>query len=266
MEMGLLRQTDNLTERDYDMTKGQKLILIVLSAIAVFLGIGLIMLYRLLDSNQQQEITEPTAIPIQYIEIEPSPSASPQPTPHPVVEIRIPAPDESPIITALPVTDEPVCTVTPTPEHAYVHMPTAAPAVTSVPTVPSGMAFTLSILGKTINVANNVEEDTLEKTPGWLPTSAKPGKDGVCVVYGHRNRNHLLILKEIEVGDEIDVIMPDGKVYTYVVEKTEILDTDTAMRIPTIEGKHMILMTCYPFYYTGHAPQKYVVTALIKDH
>lgn len=266
MEMGLLWQADNLTERNYDMTKGQKLILIVLSVIAILLGIGLIMLYRLLDSKQPQEITEPTAIPIQYFEIEPSPSASPQPTPHPVVEIRIPASDESPIITALPVNDEPVYTVTPTPEHAYVHMPTAAPVVTSVPTVPSGMAFTLSILGKTINVANNVEEDTLEKTPGWLPTSAKPGKEGVCVVYGHRNRNHLLILKEIEVNDEIDVIMPDGKLYTYVVEKTEILDTDTAMRIPTIEGKHMILMTCYPFYYTGHAPQKYVVTTIIKDH
>lgn len=112
----------------------------------------------------------------------------------------------------------------------------------------------------------DVDEETLEKHPGWLPTSAKPGKDGVCVVYGHRNRNHLLILKEIEVGDEIDVVTSDGKVYTYVVEKTEILDTDTAMRIPTIEGKHMILMTCYPFYYTGHAPQKFVVTCFLKPY
>ena len=96
-------------------------------------------------------------------------------------------------------------------------------------------------------------------------TSAKPGKEGVCVVYGHRNRNHLLILKEIEAGDEIYVVMPDGKVYTYVVDKTEILSTDEAMRIPTIDGKHMILMTCYPFYYTGHAPQKFVVTCTLQS-
>jgi len=47
--------------------------------------------------------------------------------------------------------------------------------VKEVPTVPSGMAFTLSILGKTINVATNVEA-TLEKNPGWLPTSAQPGE------------------------------------------------------------------------------------------
>lgn len=248
------------------MTKSQKLILIVLSVITVLLGIGLIVIYRSLEKEQPIQTAEPTAAPIQTIVIEPPPTATPQTTMLPVVEITIPAPDASPTATPFPIIDEPVLTATPTPYEAYVYMPTSAPVATSFPSVPSGMAFTLSILGKTINVANNVEEDTLEKTPGWLPTSAKPGKEGVCVVYGHRNRNHLLILKEIEVGDEIYVVMPDGKVYTYVVDKTEILDTDTAMRIPTIEGRHMILMTCYPFYYTGHAPQKYVVTCSLITH
>lgn len=248
------------------MTKAQKLILIVLTINTVLLGFGLIVLYRYVETEQPQT-AEPTEIPVQYIEIKPkpTPSAPPNPTQLSVIEIRIPAPDESPEASALPIIDEPVYTATPTPEHAYVYLPTAAPAVTAVPSVPSGMAFTLSILGKVINVANNVDEDTLEKHPGWLPTSAKPGQEGVCVVYGHRNRNHLLILKEIEVGDEIEVVTSNGKVYTYVVEKTEILDTDTAMRIPTIEGKHMILMTCYPFYYTGHAPQKYVVTCTLQS-
>ena len=245
------------------MTKAQKLILTILTINAVLLGFGLIVLYRYVG-EQPQQAAEPTEIQVQYIEIEPTPSASPNPTLL-VIEIRIPAPDESPSATAYPVIDEPVYTATPTPEHAYVYLPTAAPAVTAVPSVPSGMAFTLSILGKVVNVANNVDEDTLEKHPGWLPTSAKPGHEGVCVVYGHRNRNHLLILKEIEVGDEIEVVTSGGKVYTYVVEKTEILDTDTAMRIPTIEGKHMILMTCYPFYYTGHAPQKFVVTCVLRS-
>lgn len=250
------------------MTKSQKLILIVLSVITVLLGIGLIVIYRCLEKEPSIETTTPTAVPtsapIQTIVIDPPLTATPQPTMLPVVEITIPAPGETPETTALPIIDEPVLSATPTPYEAYVYMPTSAPVATSVPSVPSGMAFTLSILGKTINVAKNVDEATLEKTPGWLPTSAKPGKEGVCVVYGHRNRNHLLILKEIEVGDEIEVVTSNGKIYSYVVEKTEILDTDTAMRIPTIEGKHMILMTCYPFYYTGHAPQKFVVTCVLR--
>ena len=251
------------------MTKIQKAILIVLAIEALLLGIGLIVLYKEIGSSTQipEATPEPTEMPVVVVTI-PTPAPTAMPTMLPVVEIRIPAPDESPevTVTAHPITDEPVYTATPTPEHAYVQMPTAAPAVTAVPSVPKGMAFTLSILGKTINVANNVEEDTLEKNPGWLPSSAKPGKEGTCVVYGHRNRNHLLVLKDIEKGDEIDVILPDGKVYTYVVDKTEILKSDASMHIPTVTGKHLILMTCYPFYYTGHAPQKFVVTCALKTN
>lgn len=245
------------------MTTTQKWILIALAVIALILGAWVIVLYK--TGVPTGTPPESMTIPVVTIEIPFSPAAeTPQPTMLPTIHITIPGPDESPDVTALPIIDEPVCTLEPMATPAYVHMPTAAPAVTQVPTVPSGMAFTLSILGKNINVAKNVEEDTLEKTPGWLPTSAKPGKEGTCVVYGHRNRNHLLILKEIEVDDEIDIVMPDGKIYTYVVEKTEILETNEAMRIPTIEGKHLILMTCYPFYYTGHAPQKFVVTCKLK--
>lgn len=249
------------------MTKIQKAILIGLSVVTILLSIGLIVLYRQLKPFIVSPTpTERSPLPIVEIEIPGSaaPKETPAPTALPVVEIHIPAPGETPEVTTYPVIDEPYPTATPTQEPAYVHMPTSAPMNTPVPTVPSGMAFTLSILGKTINVASNVEADTLEKSPGWLPTSVKPGKEGTCVVYGHRNRNHLLILKEIEIGDEIDVVMPDGKVYTYVVDKTEILDSEESLHIPTTTGKHMVLMTCYPFYYTGHAPKKFIATCTLK--
>ena len=250
------------------MTKKQKTLLITLTVIALLLAAGLMVMYmhtNPIDAPDNPVTADSSAVPVVEVTIpfQPSMEGTPVPTDAPIVEVTIIPVDPYPItVTAAPST-VPVVATTPTPEPAYVRMPTAAPAVTPVPTVPKGMAFTLSILGKTVNVASNVDADTLEKTPGWLPTSAMPGKEGVCIVYGHRNRNHLLILKEIEIGDEIDVVMPDGKVYTYIVEKTEILETDEAMHIPTIEGKHLILMTCYPFYYTGHAPKKYVITATI---
>jgi sortase (surface protein transpeptidase) len=57
--------------------------------------------------------------------------------------------------------------------------------------------------------------------------------------------------------------MPDGTVYTYVIESMEILESTEDLRIPTIEGKHMMLTTCYPFYYTGHAPKKLIVLAKV---
>ena len=62
-------------------------------------------------------------------------------------------------------------------------------------TMQDGKAFfTLSILNDTISVAYGVEESTLKKTPGWLTTSVLPGENGMCVVYGHRNRNHLKVI------------------------------------------------------------------------
>ena len=61
------------------------------------------------------------------------------------------------------------------------------------------------------------------------------------------------------------VTMPDGKIYIYVIESTEILESDEDLRIPTMSGKHLMLTTCYPFYYTGHAPKKYVVIATLNN-
>ena len=121
----------------------------------------------------------------------------------------------------------------------------------------------LTIKGKNITIAKSVDEKTLEQSPGWLDSSAEPGKEGVCMVYGHRNRNHLQVLKYVDYGDTILVTMPDGKTYTYIIESTEILEADEDLRIPTIEGKHLMLTTCYPFYYSGHAPKKYVVLATL---
>lgn len=242
------------------------LLIVLMVLVAALFGV---LIFREQADRTPVAILQPTNTPI----------ITPVPTRTPIV-IYIPCPDSSvyPVIPTLAVripeptpfaTEEPDPDVTDDPGQGpsgpgrtgSPHTATATPK----PTVESGMAFTLSILGKTINVAANVEEATLEKTPGWLPTSARPGKEGVCVVYGHRNRNHLLVLKDIEKGDEIDVISSDGTVYTYVVDKTEILESSASMHIPTVTGKHLILMTCYPFYYTGHAPQKFVVTAVFEQ-
>ena len=43
-----------------------------------------------------------------------------------------------------------------------------------------------------------------------------PGEDGICVVYGHRNRNHLKVLEKVTVGDIITATK-DGIAYTYAV-------------------------------------------------
>ena len=130
---------------------------------------------------------------------ETTPETTAEPTPTPtieVVEIVIPAPDESctpkptatPIADAwpvFPVIDEPVTeppTQRPPSGGSSSGTPTPIPQVS----VPKGAAFVLTIKGKNITIAKKIDEQTLEQSPGWLDSSAKPGKEGVCVVYGHR--------------------------------------------------------------------------------
>ena len=145
--------------------------------------------------------------------------------------------------------------------------PNASPNATDVPAQPTpsatspvhGKDFTLTILGQQISVSGGVDRPTLAQNPGWLETSAYPGEEGVCVVYGHRNRNHLKVLKDIDFGDTITVTLDDGSTIRYTVVSIKVLEADSEHRVPLLSGQHIMLTTCYPFYYTGHAPGKMVV-------
>ena len=113
-------------------------------------------------------------------------------------------------------------------------------------------------------MAYGVEESTLKKTPGWLTTSVLPGENGMCVVYGHRNRNHLKVLEKVTVGDIITATK-DGIAYTYAVSDVAIYESTSDWRLPTLDGSTLVLVTCYPFRYSGHAPGKYMVAAQLVE-
>lgn len=215
-----------------DVPKGNKsraraAVLAALSVTAIILGI-------IAFAPQKQENT--------FIEIKPV--ATPE-----IVRIELAGmPTPSPVPIPMPT---PEATETPAPS------PTATPS----PKRAGEGFFTLDILNDTISVAYGVEENTLEKTPGWLTTSALPGEDGMCVAYGHRNRNHLKVLEKVERGDAITVTM-DGAVYTYTVSDITIYESTDDLRLPLIDGRTLVLVTCYPFRYSGHAPGKCLVTAI----
>ena len=162
---------------------------------------------------------------------------------------------------------------TPTPSPVPIPMPTATPTA-SPSASPSASAkpssgkqtdtfCTLTIGGKDIPVRYGVDEKTLEKSPGYLPSSALPGAEGTCAIYGHRNRNHFKVLKDAEIGDSIKVTMADGTVYIYAITDITIYESTSDWTLPATEGKTLVLVTCYPFQYSGHAPGKCVVTAKI---
>lgn len=176
------------------------------------------------------------------------------------VEIKpIPTPKTTNVISSTPLpSPAAVLQSSPTPEATL--QPVYPPAATPAPAQDGNAFFTLSILNDTISVAYGVEESTLKKTPGWLTDSVLPGENGMCVVYGHRNRNHLKILEKVTVGDIITATKY-GIAYTYTVSDIVIYENTSDWRLPTLDGSTLVLVTCYPFRYSGHAPGKYMVTA-----
>ena len=175
------------------------------------------------------------------------------------VEIKpIPTPNATNVLSSTSLPSPAAALPSPTPEA------TLQPTCPSAPVQGGKAFFTLSILNDTISVAYGVEESTLKKTPGWLTTSVLPGENGMCVVYGHRNRNHLKVIEKVTVGDTITATK-DGIAYTYTVSNVAIYESTSDWRLPTLDGSTLVLVTCYPFRYSGHAPGKYMVTARLVE-
>lgn len=135
-----------------------------------------------------------------------------------------------------------VSNIVPTPD-AFLPTHTTAPAETSTTPSgnsdnrpkPTGPAFSVYINGKTISVSHGVDENTLDKDPGWMETSSAPGQDGMCVIYGHRNRTHLRILETVEAGDSVTATLPDGTQHNYIVTQVQAFPDSADLAMPTLE-------------------------------
>ena len=247
--MGLLRETDNIEENE--MTREQKIILMVLFGLALLLGCGFLGFMTQSSEIQEERIikAEITADIMVMIPDESPKERAPSPT-----EFMTTMTEQ--MITVPSVT----YTAEPTPKDTMIKV-TSKPSKNNEKSASLKTAFTMTILGKEIPVAYGVEEATLDQSPGWLTSSVKPGESGTCVVYGHRNRNHLQVLKDVAVGDQILIILSDGSTIEFIVKSIEILKTEKTLHIPITTEKQLMITTCYPFYYSGHAPQKMIVIA-----
>jgi sortase A len=136
------------------------------------------------------------------------------------------------------------------------------PASRSV--IPAGEAFArLSIprLHAVLYVVEGTDSVDLRRGPGHLEGSALPGSNGNCVIAGHRD-THFRLLKNVQQGDRIEIETAAGA-FTYRVSAISVVTPrNTASLRPTGEPV-LNLVTCYPFYFAGPAPQRFVVHAAL---
>ena len=102
-------------------------------------------------------------------------------------------------------------------------------------------------------------ETAMKSGPTWLLETAVPGKTGNSVIAGHRD-THFRFLKDVRKGDTI-LVNSAGSTYRYTVTTIKIVSPRDVSLLSQVPNKVLTLVTCYPFYYIGSAPKRYIVRA-----
>ena len=115
-------------------------------------------------------------------------------------------------------------------------------------------------LGISAMVKEGIDYRTLGLAVGHIPATAMPGETGNVGLAAHRD-NLFRGLKDIARDDEITLTTLD-KTYVYRVASFSVVNPeDVSVLAPGAGEKTLTLVTCYPFYFVGHAPKRFVVRA-----
>lgn len=101
---------------------------------------------------------------------------------------------------------------------------------------------------------------TLDRGLGIIESTAYLGEVGNIGISGHRD-GFFRPLKDIKLGDEIEVLTPTG-VQEFEVSDITIVDALEVSVLDQTDTTVLTLITCHPFYYQGYAPDRYIVRAV----
>jgi len=113
-----------------------------------------------------------------------------------------------------------------------------------------------------VAVLEGTDEVTLNRGVGHIDGTPMPGEGGNMGLAGHRD-GFFRPLKDVETGTRIELETLTESL-TYRVTDVWIVDpSDVSVLADTTEPA-LTLVTCYPFYFVGNAPQRYIVRAVLE--
>jgi sortase A len=98
---------------------------------------------------------------------------------------------------------------------------------------------------------------------GHLHDTAPLTSDGNAAIAGHRD-GFFRVLRSVAIGDRLTVEAA-GTLRAYrITDQWVVAPEDVWVLDPTPEPS-LTLITCYPFYYAGNAPERFIVRAVLID-
>jgi len=129
------------------------------------------------------------------------------------------------------------------------------------PAVIDGLIGRIEIprLGLSAIVMEGTDKITLRRAVGHITGTALPGQPGNVGVAGHRD-TFFRPLRNIRRNDTITLTTLLGE-YRYRVVSTKIVDPHDVAVLDPSGNEVLTLVTCYPFYFVGSAPSRFIVRA-----
>jgi len=108
-------------------------------------------------------------------------------------------------------------------------------------------------------VIEGVGTFALRRAAGHIPGTALPGQPGNAGISAHRD-TFFRPLRNIRQNDVITVSTLLGQ-YRYRVVSTRIVSPSDVEVLDQSKDEALTLVTCYPFYFVGAAPDRFIVRA-----
>ena len=102
-------------------------------------------------------------------------------------------------------------------------------------------------------------ELVMDRGAGIIDGMSYPHEPGNIGISGHRD-GYFRVLKDVQVGDPIVVQSLEGEKHFKIVA-TKIVPIADETLLRDTDDQTVTLVTCYPFYFVGHAPKRFIVTA-----
>lgn len=135
----------------------------------------------------------------------------------------------------------------------------AAASSAAAPAAAASALTRISIpkIGLDAIVLEGASRKQLSRGPAHVAETALPGEKGNAVITAHRDTFFRHIF-ELDKGDEIDV-QRNGRLFRYQVTGKKVVQPDDVSVLRPSGGAELTLITCYPIYYIGPAPERLVI-------
>lgn len=124
--------------------------------------------------------------------------------------------------------------------------------------------LTIDHLNIRVPVYNGASEFNLNRGVARIKGTARIGEAGNLGIAGHRD-GFFRPLKDIRVGDSFVLETYQGT-KEYTVSSIDIIDPSQVEVLAPTDAPTVTLVTCYPFYYVGHAPKRFIVKGEARSH